>query len=149
MDENKPVLQMEISPLAANAATLQKELEWFARVVDTRILTLFRFGMCVYVHLRSALARFGSGRLHVRGFLQYYRMNLHERLILVLALCPHIKPELLDIFLIENERTKRGYTEFGGIRGNLHGGFIPTVETAAFLISGKNMAERFFGIPLF
>lgn len=134
---------MEITPLNANAATLQKELEWFARVVDTRIQLYFG-SECAYTSIYEVpLPDLSEDESMYAGFLHYYGLNLHERLILVLALCPHIKPELLDIFLIENERTKRGYTEFGGIRGNLHGGFIPTVETAAFLLAGKNMAERF------
>lgn len=134
---------MEITPLAANAATLQKELEWFARVVDTRIRLYFG-SECEYTSIHDIpLPDLSEDLSMYAGFIHYYHMNLHERLILVLALCPHIKPELLDVFLIENERTKRGYTEFGGIRGNLHGGFIPTVETAAFLVAGKNMAERF------
>ena len=143
MDENEPVLQMEITPLIANAGALQRELEWFSAVVDTRIKLYFD-SECAFgsIHEIPLPDLSGDDSLYA-GFVSYYRMNLYERLILVLALCPHIKPELLDVFLIENERTKRGFTEFGGIRGNLHGGFIPTVETAAFLIAGKNMAERF------
>ena len=143
MDERHIVHQMEISASDANAAALQRELEWFAKLVDTR-MKLYFGADSAYASINEIPVPDASGDASMyTGFLQYYGLDIHERIILILALCPHIKPELLDVFLIENEQTKRGFTEFGGIRGNLHGGFIPTVETAAFLIAGKNMAERF------
>jgi len=134
---------MEINKLQANAAALQKELEWFAKLVDTR-MKLYFGSECDYTSIYEVPLPDVSEDISMYGsFLKYYNVNIHERIILILSLCPHIKPEVLDIFLAENTHTKRGFTEFGGIRGNQHGGFIPTVETAAFLVAGKNMAERF------
>jgi DNA polymerase III delta prime subunit len=65
-----------------------------------------------------------------------------ERITLLLALAPHIKPELLDMFFIQKAATNRGYTEFGGIRGIMHGGFLPTGETVLFVLAGNDMETR-------
>jgi len=134
---------MEINKLKANASALQKELEWFALLIDTR-MKLYFGSECDYGSIYEIqLPEHDDTESMYANFINYYELNVHERIILLLGLCPHIQPELLDLFLIENNHTKRGFTEFGGIKGNMHGGFMPTVETAAFLIAGKNMAERF------
>jgi ATPase family associated with various cellular activities (AAA) len=65
-----------------------------------------------------------------------------ERLVLALAMAPHLRPELLDPLLIKNAAVDRGYTIFGGRKGAAHGGFLPTGETAAFLIAGAELSAR-------
>ena len=76
-------------------------------------------------------------------FVKYYQLNKNERLLLILALIPHVQPQLLDVFYSVNKATGRGYTEFGGIKGTRHGGFIPTIETALFVLGGNDLSKRF------
>lgn len=76
-------------------------------------------------------------------FVNYYRLSIEERLILMLAIIPHIQPHLLDVFFSVNKALGRGYTEFGGVKGNHHSGFIPTIETALFILAGNDLAHRF------
>ena len=63
-----------------------------------------------------------------------YTLTHEEQIILLLALMPHISPETLDPFFIQNKDLDRPYTEFGGWRGVSHGGFLPTGQTALFLL---------------
>jgi AAA+ superfamily predicted ATPase len=72
-----------------------------------------------------------------------------ERLALILALAPHLAPEMLDPFLLQNQAIGRRFSEFGGITGQAHAGFLPTVETALFLIAGADMQERIRARELF
>lgn len=69
-------------------------------------------------------------------------LSSDEQVVLLLALTPHIDPCALDIFFMQNEALARPYTVFGGWRGLSHGGFLPTGETAAFIVSGGG-AEDF------
>ena len=69
-------------------------------------------------------------------------MALTERIIFALALARVAAPATLDPFLIENSTLKRQFTEFGGLILNTETGFIPTVETALFLVAGTDLAER-------
>ena len=78
-----------------------------------------------------------------------HQMGMSERLVLILALIPHIKPSLLDILNMKNELYDIPFTEFGGIRDNKHKGYLPTGETAAFLIAGSDLEKRFALLPLF
>ncbi|MBS1902215.1 MAG: ATP-binding protein [Bacteroidetes bacterium] len=74
---------------------------------------------------------------------QYYEFTPTERIILMLAIIPHVQPHLLDVFLSVNTATGRGYSEFGGLKGVRHGGFLPTIETALFIATGNDLSERF------
>lgn len=65
-----------------------------------------------------------------------------DRLILALAIAPYLRPQTLDSFFIKNKNLDRGFSEFGGIKGEQHGGFIPTLETAAFLYGEDDLEKR-------
>jgi SpoVK/Ycf46/Vps4 family AAA+-type ATPase len=43
----------------------------------------------------------------------------------------------------------RGFTEFGGVKGVSHSGFLPTGETAMFILAGEDLARRFSLAALF
>lgn len=72
-----------------------------------------------------------------------------ERLMLVLALAPCLAPERLDAFLLQNASIGRRFTEFGGLLGQSHAGFLPTAETAMFLLAGNRRSRRIALAPLF
>jgi hypothetical protein len=72
-----------------------------------------------------------------------------ERLVLMLALLPHIRPEALDPLLIRSEALQRRFTEFGGLAGGEHAGFLPTQQTALFLLAGGDLAARLHYLKLF
>ncbi len=71
-----------------------------------------------------------------------YAMSFDERVVFILALAPYLCPQILDPFLLQNAHNKRGFTEFGGTLNHAHSGFWPTLETAAFILSAKNLARR-------
>ncbi len=73
----------------------------------------------------------------LRGLMPHEREpDLDEQAVLLLAIMPHIAPRTLDILFLRNKDLDRPHTEFGGANGLSHGGFLPTGETAVFLLSG-------------
>ena len=48
----------------------------------------------------------------------------------------------MDTFLIKDAVIGRFYTIFGGVAGQNHNGFLPTGETAIFLLAGNNLLAR-------
>jgi hypothetical protein len=75
-------------------------------------------------------------------------LGWRERLLLALALVPHLRPQALDMLFLRNRNLDRGFTEFGGWKGRTHGGFLPTWETAAFLVAGTDLGKRFAVLAL-
>ena len=60
--------------------------------------------------------------------------------LLALAAAPHVSPEVLDGFNVKNQTLDRRFTEFGGIE--VHGQFMPTRQTALFLVCGTDLHAR-------
>jgi len=69
-------------------------------------------------------------------------LGFEGRLLVILALAPHLRPALLDSLFLRNKTLDRGFSEFGGWKGQAHGGFLPTCETAAFVLAGEDLAPR-------
>ena len=80
---------------------------------------------------------------------QNFKMGFEERLILMLSLLPHIKPSALDLLNIKNQNFDSPFSEFGGIKAEKHKGFLPTGETAIFLLAGTDLSKRFSLLRLF
>ncbi|MBN9382187.1 MAG: ATP-binding protein [Chitinophagaceae bacterium] len=140
---------MDMNTLNANAATLTREMAWLAEVIGTRT-KLFYGQDCPYASISEVPAPDLSDDPSIYGtIVRHYRMSLSERIILLLALAPHLQPHLLDVFFTRNADYDRGFTEFGGIKGQNHGGFLPTGETAAFILAADSLEKRFSLLDLF
>ena len=136
--------------LIHNAQDLEQELDWFAAVLDARLKHYFGTGdgsdRSENLSGMSAIAVISPpvlGDSNYARFIAQHDLSADERLVLLLALIPHIRPQLLDVLWSKNEVTGRGFTEFGGLHSSHHGGFIPTGETAAFILAGDNLTTRF------
>lgn len=70
------------------------------------------------------------------------QVSFDEQVIVMLALMPHVSPQALDLFFVQNKNIDRPYTEFGGWKGFSHGGFLPTGETAVFLLTGSENEDK-------
>ena len=73
---------------------------------------------------------------------QREQLGRAERLVLALALAPHFRPQALDSLFVRNSLYDRRFTEFGGLQGSNHAGFLPTGETVLFLLAGNDLARR-------
>ena len=133
----------------ANAATLGKEIAWFKEVLAARCDIYFRRETAIEdIHRISPPDIFSEQSEYAR-LVRDHDMGFDERIVIILALLPHIQPHVLDTFLLNNQDTARGFTEFGGWKGKGHSGFLPTCETAVFILAGENLAKRFEVIRLF
>ncbi|MGG8497000.1 ATP-binding protein [Tenacibaculum sp. TC6] len=81
--------------------------------------------------------------------IQKWKLTIYERLALVLALTPQLKPEILDVFFGRNKIYDRGFTEFGGVIDKNHSGFLPTGQTLLFLITATEPHLRNEAIAIF
>ena len=128
--------------ITANAATLTAELQWLASVIDVR-MALYWQQECAYKSVEEVLPPDLSDNPSVYArFVSHYRLDFNERILLLLALTPHLQPNLLDVFFIRNSTYDKPFTEFGGIKGKQFGGFLPTGETAAFILAANDLKKR-------
>jgi hypothetical protein len=136
-------------PLVANARDLEAELDWLTEVLDARLTAHFRPEASERDPLLIPAPDFGHSASPFARFVRETNLPPAVRLIVLLALAPHVRPQMLDVFYTRNEDISRGFSEFGGVASAQHGGFLPTGQTAMFLLAGDSLAERFRAMQLF
>ncbi|MEM9685291.1 MAG: ATP-binding protein [Bacteroidota bacterium] len=135
--------------LAYNAQHLELELAWFDQVLSLRMDLYFGRETSYQSILDFPPPVLDPAGSLYAGFLDQYALTVRERLALLLALTPHIRPHLLDVFFTRNETYDRDFTEFGGIKGVHHKGFLPTGQTLHFLLAGEQLETGFSVLELF
>lgn len=125
-----------------------KELtEWFLQVLDVAIRLYFK-QECEFASLHDVEPPRSRWWKEMTGMADE-QVSYEEKLVVMLALMPHLYPQALDIFFVNNKNFDRPYTEFGGWKGLSHGGFLPTGETVAFMLVGENADMRSSVVRLF
>ena len=133
--------------LSASTQDLDAELAWLAAALQRQLDSYFGnlpanpalpgdLPPPSLINSTSPYAEFVAG----------HALSAAQRLVLVLALAPLLRPQLLDVLWARNPATQRGFAEFGGVQaGNA---FVPTAETACFLLAGDHLGERLKAIRL-
>lgn len=122
-------------------------IDWFQRVLDVSIRLYFRQECDLSSVYDIPLPK--AGPLWKALLPEQVDPTFDEWMVLMLALMPHLSPQMLDIFFVHNKNFDRPYTEFGGWKGLSHGGFLPTGETAVFLLAGDRVERRLEVVRLF
>ncbi|WP_448205620.1 ATP-binding protein [Azospirillum sp. sgz302134] len=123
----------------ANARFIDRELAWLRTVIEVR----FSGDEAVANgELPDPPALDGGAEGAYADGLRALGLDTAERLVVVLAMTPHLAPDHLDPFLLRNQSTDRRFSEFGGVIGETHMGFLPTAETAMFLLAGRSRVRR-------
>jgi ATPase family associated with various cellular activities (AAA) len=135
----------------ANAITLERELTWFSAVLDKRMDGYFNpnehtSALDIYELTPPDLVDDQSEYAQV---VKTFAMGFAERIVFILCLIPHVRPNALDIFFSQSAVTGRAYTEFGGVKSKAHTGFLPSAETAVFILAGADLHQRFVVQQLF
>jgi hypothetical protein len=140
---------MSSSSLPPHAACLAAELHWLQQLIDLRFRLYFENNPpgASLAGLPPPSLEPGAGSSYA-DFVTAHALSTPERTILALALAPHLRPEILDTFFAQNSIYAKRFTEFGGWLGR-SGNFLPTGETALFLLAGTDIAERLTCARLF
>lgn len=120
-------------------------IAWFNQVLAVAIQLYFE-QECEYTSLAEVKPPVNRWMEEKTGVQQ---ITFQERTVVMLALMPHVCPQVLDIFFVQNKNFDRQYTEFGGWKGLSHGGFLPTGETASFIIAGEDVEKRKSVVSMF
>jgi predicted DNA-binding protein YlxM (UPF0122 family) len=134
---------MDINKSILNATSLTAELNWLKTVIQCRF--------DLYWNLDSKYNSINDidppviqeDNSPYALIIKKHSLVFEERLILILSLAVHVQPQILDIFFTKNSDYNKEFTEFGGYKGKTHVGFIPTGETAIFILAGSSLEQRF------
>ncbi len=141
--------QVNNGAIVANGLSLSREISWFSEVMTLQIQIYFVQGApleSIYQLPAPDLSVDDSPFAH---FVKDNKLGFEERIILILAIIPHVQPQVLDAFFSLNANFDRCYAEFGGKDGKRHRGFLPTAETAMFILTGDDLTKRLAVMALF
>jgi len=132
-----------------NAQLIEKEIEWFEKLAHTSLTLYFNNESeveSIWDHIPPSVeddeSQYGT-------LVKEHDLNFEQRLILILALMPHLKPQALDVFLIKNQNLNSEFSEFGGYKDSKRLGFNPTLETACFILAGNDLEHRMRCMKMF
>ncbi len=125
-----------------NATVLNNELNWLEAVINVRVALHFNHETIYNDISEISVPDVEHYNTPYTNFIIEHQLSFEERLVLILALMPHLKPALLDLLSTKNKEYDRRFSEFGGIFLEQHSGLIPTAETAMFILAGDNIEKR-------
>ncbi len=78
---------------------------------------------------------------HLSAFITANQLDEQAAVLLLLALAPHVYPHLLDE-AIGDKLERMNFPKIGGTHGKNFRGFLPTGETAFFVLAGEDIDAR-------
>lgn len=125
-----------------NSMFIQQELQWLEQIMLTRLRLYFR-QKSEEVDISSILPPLTDNTNGAYPhFIRNYALSFEERLTLILAFVPTLRPQLLDCLNIKNSDTSRRFVEFGCVEVEATQTLMPTFETALFLLAADNIEKR-------
>lgn len=126
----------------ANAYNVQHALHFLEQVIRARVqLSCSTLPTKPEVNLPE-LAFFNDGSAF-GNFIAERQPTFEEYVILLLALVPHVRPNFLDKTIQDALPESGDFPELGGTRDGENRVFLPTGETALFLLAGDDLEHRF------
>lgn len=116
---------------------LEKEFSWLKKIINLRFECFFNPEAEEQSIDELTPPIIGIDTAYEQYLLDH-QLGFSERIVIAMALAASLKPEIFNLFHIENKVTGKNYSEFGGkLESN---SFFPTYRTAAFLLNDEPQA---------
>ncbi len=120
-------------------ATVSPEFIFLEKLIQYRLAPYFPSGEQVETPIFPGLE---SWHAPLAGFISGNALNQQESVLLVIALAPFLHPDLFDRAIESRLNDAGNFPRIGGVRGKNSRAFLPTGETALFLLAGGDVDAR-------
>lgn len=117
--------------------TIEIELLWLNKILHQRLVELQKNESHPIPNPPES-----SGEGWYEEFLRKNELSNPDRLLLILALAPVVKPQFLDNVMKAGIQQDGDHPNIGGARAQGFRGLLPTAETFLFAIAGNNLTQR-------
>lgn len=80
-------------------------------------------------------------QLPLQDFIRKHSLKKIEGLLLLIAITPHVQPDLFDTAIESSIKGSGDFPKIGGVRGKNFRGFMPTGQTILFLLAADNWKD--------
>lgn len=116
------------------------EYNYLIQVIRYRLNKYFPSGES---DLEPVMPSFDSWYLPMKEFVSQHNLSKQEATLLLLGIIPHLDADLFDSTIQAKMANNGDFPKLGGVRGKNFRGFLPTGETALFLLAGEDLEKRF------
>lgn len=125
-----------------NAEFIEDELLWLQEIITVRLKLYFN-QECGYTSIHEITPPPCDKYVGAYPeFIRKHSLAVPDRVCLVLALVPLLRPQVFDSFQIKNAHTEQRFSEFGCVAGANFQGMLPTLETLFFILSGDDVQAK-------
>lgn len=114
---------------------INNDLNWLVNVLETRLKASAKSN-------KLPVPPKVEGNTHYAAFLASKQLTAPDRLLLILSLSSVLDPSLLEEKIKPLLPKDGDYPQLGGTKTTNHRGFLPTGETALFLLGGIALEDR-------
>lgn len=119
--------------------TVTPEFVYLDKLIKYRLAPYFSTDELVEVPL---LPETVDWHAPLADFINKNKLNSPESVLLIIALTPFLYPDLFDHAIESKLKDAGNFPKIGGVRGKNSRAFLPTGETALFLLAGEDVQER-------
>ena len=131
-----------LTPVVPLRGLLQQAFNRFERTLEARLRASFDAGSRQGEEAARPESPSRADDSPYGRFVLEHAPDPESELLLMLALAPMMKPDFFDRFLQQVQPGQGEHPQFGGVRGRQHRGFLPTGDTALFLLAGDHFEAR-------
>lgn len=132
----------DYSSASANLQTLHYELDWLETVIAQVIRSYLKQEGHEQRWQYIPIPVLDKDESIYANLVHDWSLDIYDRIALALAMAPHVRPELLDVFFGLNALYDRSFSEFGGAQDKAFNGFLPTGQTLNFILSANDPDYR-------
>lgn len=126
---------MTTQDIQAPASAMPLELQYLDKLIRFRLSKFFNDGS---EKPEPELPDLQYWQLPMKDFIRKNGLNRLESLVLLVAIAPHIQPDLFDAAIEGSLKGSGDFPKIGGTRGKNFRGFMPTGQTVLFLAGADN-----------
>lgn len=131
-----------------NEEFIARELDWLLDVIVTRIRLYFKQETDVMDISALTPPKADGVEGPYAEFICSKGLGFGDRVYMVLAVAPILRPQIMDCFFIKNTGTDRRFSEFGCYDSDADE-VLPTLATAVYLLAGDDVGKRIEMIKYF
>lgn len=121
-----------------NTNFIQNELNWLASILSVRLQLYFGQETEIRNIKEIQPQDLKAGQGAYCHFLMQHQLDFEDRVCLILAFLPFVKPQLMDCFQVKNTDTGQRFVEFGCMDKESGNGLQPTLDTLLFILAGED-----------
>lgn len=134
---------LSVSAKNTNVQNIYLALENLQRLIDVRLKIHFTKEKLSPEETELEIPMVYNDQSPFAQFIQKHQPSFDEYILLLIALAPHVKIDFFDQVWNAHLPKTGDFPNIGGQRENTSRAFLPTIETALFILADNDLEKRF------